>query len=74
MLGSLMQQIFSRPEMLAIAGAFAVPIVGIAAYFWYEVSKVRSHNDLKKTLVLRGMSVEEIERVLGAGGTKGDEK
>ena len=72
MLGTIMDQIFSRPEMLAIAGAFVVPIVAIAGFFWHETAKARSKNDLKKTMVLRGMSVEEIERVLGAGGKKAE--
>ena len=74
MLGSIIEQIFSRPEMMAIAGAFVVPIVAIAGFFWHETAKARSKNDLKKTMVLRGMSVEEIERVLGAEGKEEDKK
>lgn len=74
MLGTIIEQIFSRPEMVAIAGAFTIPIVAIVVYYWHEVAKARSANDVKKTMILRGMSVDEIERVLGAGGKKGDKK
>ncbi len=65
-----MVRLFSNPDTMV----FLVPIVAIAGFFWHEVAKARSKNDLKKTMVLRGMSVDEIERVLGAGGKKDGKK
>ena len=52
---------------------FGVPVASVLGGFWYKLNKVRSEHDLKRSLVERGMSAEEIERVLAAGGTKDDE-
>lgn len=49
---------------------FGLPIVAVLATAWYKVNKVRSDNGLKRSMVERGMSVDEIERVLGAAGEK----
>ena len=46
---------------------FVVPVVAIIAYFWHETAKARSTNELKQSMVERGMSAEEIERVVNAG-------
>ncbi|MDM8006346.1 MAG: hypothetical protein QUV05_09405 [Phycisphaerae bacterium] len=53
-------------DQLAILGAFSIPIVIIVGGLWYKIRKMVSENDLKRTMVERGMSVEEIERVLAA--------
>jgi len=47
-------------------GAFSIPIVAVVGGFWYKIRKTLSENDLKRTMVERGMSAEEIERVLAA--------
>lgn len=65
-----MDELFSNPEILAAL----VPIVAIVGYFWYKTAKTRSNNELKSKMIGRGMSVDEIERVLGAGGKKEDKK
>jgi len=54
------------PDQLAILGAFSIPIVVVAGGLWYKIRKTLSENDLKRTMVERGMSAEEIERVLAA--------
>ena len=51
---------------LAVLLIFGLPVVGCVAYFWYRIAKVTSDNELKRTMIERGMSVEEIERVLAA--------
>ena len=43
---------------------FAIPIVAIIAGAWVSIERMRSQNDLKRSMVERGMSVEEMERVL----------
>ncbi|MFC1762734.1 hypothetical protein ACFL6U_11740 [Planctomycetota bacterium] len=58
-----MQYFFSNPQV-------AVPVVAIIAFFLYRAYKTRSNNELKQSMVERGMSVEEIERVLNAGTGK----
>ena len=63
------QGMFEMPQI-----AIAIPIImgcliaiaGIIGSFWYKAQKVRSDNELKRTMVDRGLSAEEIERILGA--------
>ena len=59
-------------QTIAIVFGCAIPIVAIVAYYWHESVKIRSANALKRKMIERGMSVEEIERVLNAGATTKD--
>jgi len=68
-----LERIF-RPETLVLILAFSIPIIAIVGHYWHEVLKIRSNNELKKSLLDRGMSVEEIERLLNAGGKPPDKK
>ncbi len=52
---------------LSIVGTFSVVLAAVAGGYWYAVEKARSVNDLKRRMIERGMSVEEIERVMEAG-------
>jgi hypothetical protein len=45
---------------------FSVPIVAIIGAFWFKLESERSENDLKRSMVERGMSPEDIERVISA--------
>ncbi|MGQ9650049.1 MAG: hypothetical protein ACUVXJ_08055 [Phycisphaerae bacterium] len=54
------------PDQLVVLGAFSIPIVVIIGGFWYKIRKTLSENDLKRTMVERGMSAEEFERILAA--------
>lgn len=54
-------------QTLAVVGAFAVPIVAFVSFAWFHANKVRSESALKRAMVERGMSADEIERVLEAG-------
>jgi hypothetical protein len=51
---------------IAVVATFAVPIVAIVTMAWYRATKTTSENQLIRRMVERGMSVEEIERVLAA--------
>ena len=51
---------------IAIALGCAIPITAIVGVFWHKTATATSANDLKRSMVERGMSVEEIERVLAA--------
>ena len=62
---SLWELVFGIPQ-LPIILSLMIPIVAIIATFSYKTSKTRSENELKRCMVERGMSVEEIERVLAA--------
>jgi len=62
-----------EPQTLTILLIFGIPVISIITYYWYKIQKVRSDNNLKRRLVESGLSVEEIERVLNAGGGKADD-
>ena len=53
--------------MIATVMGCAIPIAAIVGAAWYKIASVTSENDLKRSMVQRGMSVDEIERVLAAG-------
>jgi hypothetical protein len=57
--------LFQMPQ-LVILMSMTIPIVAIIAGTWYKVQRARSENELKQSMIERGMSVEEIERVLAA--------
>jgi hypothetical protein len=45
---------------------FSVPVAGIVMDAWAKIERNRSDNDLKRSMVERGMSPEDIERVIAA--------
>src|SRR5690349_10040467 len=45
-------------------------IVSAITLAWVKVRETSEHNDLKRMMIERGMSVDEIERVLAAGKSK----
>ena len=59
----VLHQIFQMPQFVILMG-MSIPIIGIVAGVWCKVHKIRSENELKRSMVERGMSVEEMERVL----------
>jgi hypothetical protein len=54
----------------AVIGVFAVPIVAISGYYWHLVDRHRCDAELKHRMIERGMSADEIERILRAGPRK----
>ena len=65
---SILHSLVQMPQFVILMG-MAVPIIGIIAGSWYKIHKLRSDAELKKSMIERGMSVEEIERVLAAKST-----
>ena len=63
-----------EPEVLAFLFPLAIVVVVVGAYFVYLTLKVRSENELKRSLVEQGLSVEEIERIVAAGKDKDDDE
>ena len=51
---------------LTIILIFGLPIVSVIGYFWYSIEKTRSDNALKQSMIERGMSPEDIQKVLEA--------
>jgi hypothetical protein len=65
-----MNYIFSRPEIAAIVMGCLIPIVIVSVSVWAKVRRNQDNNDLKKSMLDRGMSAEEIEKVMNAGNVK----
>jgi hypothetical protein len=62
----MLAEIIWDKQSIAVLGAFAVPIVAIVMAGWYKIEQMRSANNLKRKMIERGMSVDEIERVIKA--------
>lgn len=56
--------------VIAILGAFAVPIISILMYWVYEIRKVGCEAALKQEMIARGYSANEIVHVLTNGKLK----
>ncbi len=70
---SLWESIFRMPQIAVIMGCL-IPISSILGYFWHSTQKNKQNNDLKQSMVERGMSAEEIERGISAGVEHDDDE
>ncbi len=59
-----------RPETLAVGGGLIVAIIAILAGTWRHVEQIRADAELKHSMIDKGMSAEEIQRVLSARSEK----
>jgi NADH:ubiquinone oxidoreductase subunit 3 (subunit A) len=64
------EKIFSNTANIVVILAMSIPIIAVVGYYWSEVLKNRSNNELKKSMLERGMSAQEIEQVINAGGKR----
>ena len=53
-------------QTLGVVGGCAVGLAAILGWYWYRLNKTRSDNELKRLMIERGMSADEIERVMAA--------
>lgn len=60
------EKLFEMP-IFAILMVFSIPIIGIICGSIVAIMKHRSSDELKSLMIQRGMSAEEIERVIKAG-------
>ncbi len=58
---------------VAILAVMAVPIVLFALMFGTKMFQIRSDNELKRRMIDKGMSADEIERVLAATSDSDDD-
>ena len=63
----MLAEIVWDQQTLGVILGCGIPIVLILAIAWYKVERMKSANELKRKMVERGMSAEEIERVVKAG-------
>jgi len=61
--------LFQLPQIAIVMGCLTgiAVIIGVC---WIQVEKTKSKNELKRSMVERGMSAEEIERIIEAGQEK----
>lgn len=52
--------------VIALVGGMLVAVVGILASVWHKTRRMELENALKQDMLNRGMSAEEIERVIKA--------
>lgn len=65
----MLGEIIWNERTLAIGLGCCIPLTAVIGTFWYLVQKTKTENDLKRSMVERGMSADDIERVLAAGGS-----
>ena len=63
---SFWSSMFQFPQIAVVMGCLTgmTVIVGIC---WSQVEKTKSKNELKRSMVERGLSAEEIERIMDVG-------
>ena len=59
-------EVFTTPFIVPL-GAFAVAIVAVVAGIWSQAHAVRVKAEQRMAMLARGMSVAEIEQLLGSG-------
>jgi NADH:ubiquinone oxidoreductase subunit 3 (subunit A) len=64
------EKIFSNTGNIVVVMAMSIPIIAVVGYYWSEVLKNQSNNELKRSMLERGMSAQEIEQVINAGGKR----
>jgi hypothetical protein len=66
----MLSEIVWNEKTLAIVMGCLIPIVAILGGVWYSIQKVKSDNLLKRKMVERGMSAEEMEKILAMPASK----
>jgi hypothetical protein len=69
----MLAEITWNQNTLAVVLGCAIPIVYILASAWVKVERARTSAQLKRRMIDRGMSADEIDRVLRAGPPADDE-
>jgi hypothetical protein len=65
-------QLLTNPLFLIFAPATLVPVTAIIASFWQKAHRDSIEASLKHDMLERGMSADDIVKVLAAGGSKKD--
>lgn len=67
-----MLQLLTNPLFLIFAPATLVPVTAIIAHVWHKAHRESLDASLKHDMLERGMSADDIVKVLEAGGGKKD--
>ena len=63
---NMLAEIVWNRDTLTTVGTYSIPIIAVVATFWSQVERRKSDNELKRSMVERGMSAEDIERIISA--------
>ncbi|HNO76524.1 MAG TPA: hypothetical protein PKN33_00565 [Phycisphaerae bacterium] len=63
---SFWSSLFQFPQIAIVMGCLTGMTV-IIGVIWSQVERAKSKNELKRSMVERGMTAEEIERIIEAG-------
>lgn len=59
-----MSEHFSNPLFVIFGSLTVVSVVSVVAYVWHRISALTVEADLKRDMLNRGMSADEIEQVI----------
>ena len=62
-----MQAIFTNSSFIFWSAIVLMSVVPTIAHFWWKIRQAEIEATLKRDMLDRGLSVEEIERILAAG-------
>ncbi len=62
----MLAEIVWDKQTLAVVMGCAIPIAYILMSGWYRIERLRETSALKRRMIDRGMSADEIERILSA--------
>jgi hypothetical protein len=63
-----MAQVLTNPLFIIFAAITLISVVPTIAHYWYKARQAEIDANLKHEMLQRGMSAEDIERVLAAPG------
>ncbi len=63
-----MVQLLNNPLFIIFASVTLMAVLPTIAHYWYKVRQAEIDASLKHDMLQRGMSADEIERVLAAPG------
>jgi len=67
-----MKEFFSHPDVARGVIAIAPAVIALLGVLWYKAFELRLNNELKQSMLERGMSAQEIQQVMNAGGSKAE--
>jgi len=71
-LGEIWPLLFGMPNIVFTVG-WLIAMTAIAATQWRKYAQSREENELKRQMLERGCTTEEIERVIRAAAVRDDE-
>lgn len=63
---NMLESMLTKPELIVFVVGGIIGVVAIVAGYWSKVRRIEVEAGLKQDMIERGMSAEEIERVIRA--------